>query len=79
MKSLSELIDFTTPPEGGGGSKGVGGDRTFAHPSCFYGPLTLETSKYYLYDDRDGAFQRIVKGQDGLPARAGRRSDEEAV
>ena len=61
MKSFAEFIDFTSPAEAGGGSSGIAATRAFLHPNVFFGWLTAEKTKFFLYEDHGGATCRLLK------------------
>ncbi len=56
---LQELINFITPPQGGGGSSGKTVNNTFEHGNGLIANITPAKTLYYLYDDKGGGLWRI--------------------
>ena len=59
-KETAELLNFHTPPTGGGGSSGKLVDNTFKHPNGLLAAITTSKTKYYLYDDSGGQMARLL-------------------
>ena len=59
--SFPELLNFRTPPKGGGGFEGVRADRRFSYPNGLASTLQLARIAPYLPEDHSATTFRLLK------------------